>query len=230
MRTEYTNIPINKIGYKPFERKKSRKSSAAVILIAVASVLASIRLISAPYGSLEDIAYQNASAVFAYQKTVDFLSKSEASVASEAADISLLPQEAVSAMSHQNADFAIPLIGKITSPYATREDPFGSGELDYHRGIDISAAEDIDIKAYRAGTVKSATYNDSYGNYIILSHDEGMETVYAHCEKLYVSKGDSVEMGQIIAMAGSTGRSTAAHLHFEVRIDGKTQNPEDYLA
>lgn len=120
-------------------------------------------------------------------------------------------------------NFITPTTGTITSR-------FGARSRDNHKGIDIGAPKGTPIKAAASGTVvHSGNKNDGYGNYIILSHGNGVQTYYAHCSELLVSKGQSVEQGQVIAKVGSTGISTGNHLHFEVRINGVAQDPQNYV-
>ena len=83
--------------------------------------------------------------------------------------------------------------------------------------------------AAASGTVIKAASHWSYGNYIIVDHGGGYTTLYAHCSKLLVGVGQNVAQGQKIALVGSTGQSTGPHLHFEVRINGKTQNPRNFV-
>lgn len=93
-----------------------------------------------------------------------------------------------------------------------------------HKGIDIAAEEGKKIKAAISGQVEEATNNSEYGNYIKIKQEDVL-TVYAHCKKLKVSKGDKVEKGDVIATVGSTGKSTGPHLHFEIRLSGRYINP-----
>ncbi|MDO5556625.1 MAG: M23 family metallopeptidase [Clostridia bacterium] len=115
-----------------------------------------------------------------------------------------------------------PTSGVITSR-------FGIRSRNYHTGIDIGAPRGTSIKAAASGTVTFAGYDGAYGNKIVVSHGSGVETVYAHCTKLLFSAGSSVSQGTCIATVGSTGRSTGNHLHFEVRVNGVAQNPQNYV-
>lgn len=127
-----------------------------------------------------------------------------------------------------------PLDGNITSPYAYRIDPFydpASGEeptYEFHRGIDISAALCRDILSCADGVVIFCGYDVGYGRYMILEH-EGFTSLYAHCSSLLRAEGDRVSAGELIATAGSTGRSTGPHLHFEIRVGGQNVDPLDYV-
>lgn len=99
----------------------------------------------------------------------------------------------------------------------------------FHYGIDIPAYRGVDILASKAGKVLIAKYHSSYGNYVIIDHGNGFQTLYAHASKLYVKAGQYVEQGQAIAAVGSTGTSTGNHLHFEVRVNGDKRDPLDYV-
>ena len=103
------------------------------------------------------------------------------------------------------------------------------GRSNYHSGLDIHATYGERIKAADGGTVTFAGYKGSYGNLVIITHDNGMQTYYAHNSSLLVSAGQKVYQGQAIAKAGSTGRSTGVHCHFEVRVRGTAVNPLNYL-
>ena len=103
------------------------------------------------------------------------------------------------------------------------------GYYDYHSGLDIHATYGEKIKAADGGTVTFAGWKGSYGNLVIITHDNGVQTYYAHNSSLLVSAGDKVYQGQAIAKAGSTGNSTGVHCHFEVRVGGTAVNPLNYL-
>lgn len=119
-----------------------------------------------------------------------------------------------------------PTSGIITSRYGSRESIRSSG----HKGLDIAAPRGTIIKAAAAGTVTySGNCGDGFGNYVIISHGNGVQTLYAHCSQLLVKKGQQVAQGAIIAKVGSTGRSTGNHLHFEVRKNGITYDPQHYV-
>lgn len=99
-----------------------------------------------------------------------------------------------------------------------------------HKGMDIAAPSGTPIYAAASGTVTfSGKDGSGYGNYIIIKHADGVETLYAHCKALYVKKGDTVKSGESIAAVGNTGRSTGNHLHFEVHKNGVFINPSKYI-
>ncbi|KKI89757.1 peptidase M23 [Bacillus sp. SA1-12] len=98
-----------------------------------------------------------------------------------------------------------------------------------HKGIDIARPSERTIKAADNGTVVSAGYNGGYGNKVVINHNNGLKTVYAHLDSISVSVGQVVSQGQKLGIMGSTGNSTGLHLHFEVYDNGSLKNPRDYL-
>lgn len=119
-----------------------------------------------------------------------------------------------------------PTSGIITSRYGSSD----SVRDHTHAGLDIAGQYGTPIKASASGTVTfSGNAGDGFGNYVIISHGNGVTTVYAHCSQLLVYKGQQVSQGEIIAKMGSTGNSTGNHLHFEVRKNGITYNPQNYV-
>lgn len=118
-----------------------------------------------------------------------------------------------------------PISGVITSRFGSRE----SIRSYAHTGLDIAAPYGTDIKSACDGTVSFSGYKGSYGNLVIVDCGNGVEIYYGHCSKLYVSEGDKVNAGDIIAAVGSTGNSTGNHLHFEIRVNGSQVNPQNYI-
>lgn len=114
--------------------------------------------------------------------------------------------------------------GTITSAYGERVDDT-TGETSFHKGLDIGADLGEPVYSLYDGTVKTAEESPSYGNYIVLSHSGGTQTLYAHCSELCVKVGDTVKQGEKIAEVGSTGDSTGNHLHIEVIKDNKNIDP-----
>lgn len=118
-----------------------------------------------------------------------------------------------------------PINGSITSRYGVSSRIRKST----HTGLDIGAPTGTPIKAVAEGTVTCASYNGAYGNLVKIEHGNGVETWYAHTSKMYVKVGQKIAAGEIIAAVGSTGNSTGAHLHLEIRINGEHVNPQNYL-
>ena len=118
-----------------------------------------------------------------------------------------------------------PISGIITSRFGVRSS-VRSGD---HTGLDIGAPTGTPIKAAASGTVTFAGVKKSYGYMVVISHGDGIETYYGHCSKLYVTAGEKVSQGEVIAAVGSTGNSTGPHLHLEVRVNGVAYNPQNYV-
>ena len=118
--------------------------------------------------------------------------------------------------------------GSLTSGYGWRTDPI-SGARVFHDGIDIGASCGNSVYAYADGKVIESGWNDTRGNYIIISHGSGLTTRYLHLSKRSVSVGDSVSVGEKIGEVGKTGYATGCHLHFGVRVYGEAVNPFDYI-
>jgi len=123
----------------------------------------------------------------------------------------------------------IPLSGPINSGYGYRKDPFNSKSA-FHPGIDIDAKFRQPVKATADGIVKKAGWYHSYGKSVIIDHKLGYETLYGHLSIIKVKKGQTVRSGDIIGLAGSTGRSSGTHLHYEITNNGKRKNPQKYLS
>ena len=121
-----------------------------------------------------------------------------------------------------------PASHRITSSFGPRTAPV-AGASTYHKGIDIGASSGSAIVASAGGRVTTATYSSSAGNYVVVSHGNGISTVYMHASALYVSVGDVVSQGDTIAAVGSTGYSTGPHLHFGVIVNGSYVNPLNYV-
>ena len=117
---------------------------------------------------------------------------------------------------------------RITSDFGMREIPT-PGATANHNGIDIGAPTGSAILASASGRVTTSKYSYSAGNYIVISHGNGVSTVYMHCSALYVSEGEMVSQGQTIGAVGSTGFSTGPHLHFGVMVNGAYVNPRNYV-
>lgn len=122
-----------------------------------------------------------------------------------------------------------PLKGRISSEFGKRVDPFTGAER-RHKGLDIAAPAGSVVSAAASGTVKYSGWQEGYGNIVIIGHEGGYETRYAHNSDNMVRKGDAVTAGQPIAKVGSTGRSTGPHLHFEVRRQNTPVDPSDLFA
>ncbi|NPA57787.1 MAG: peptidoglycan DD-metalloendopeptidase family protein [Aquificae bacterium] len=122
----------------------------------------------------------------------------------------------------------VPLYGKITSRFGKRRDPF-NGRRAFHSGLDLKARYKQAVFATANGYVEFAGWKSGYGKVVIIKHKYGYKTYYGHLSKIRVKKGKWVKAGTVIGYAGSTGRATGVHLHYEIRRYGKLINPLKFL-
>ncbi|MGO4883179.1 MAG: M23 family metallopeptidase [Bryobacteraceae bacterium] len=131
---------------------------------------------------------------------------------------------------HTNVQPSIwPVEGRLMGGFGERTDPF-SGEGAMHTGVDISAPTGTPVRATADGIVALAAWSSGYGQLVVVDHGGGLQTYYAHLSRFSVIEGQEVRRGDQVGAVGSTGRVTAPHLHYEVRIGGAPVNPHPYLA
>ena len=118
--------------------------------------------------------------------------------------------------------------GWMSSRYGRRTDPF-TGRIAWHAGVDFAGKEGSDVIAVASGVVTWSSDRYGYGNLVEINHGNGYKTRYAHCKENLVKVGDVVKKGQVIALMGSSGRSTGPHVHFEVFKHGRTVDPSSYI-
>lgn len=128
----------------------------------------------------------------------------------------------------ESGHFLRPVRGSISSGYGFRQHPLGGGRL-FHHGIDIRSPIGRVVVASQGGRVSFAGWKGGYGKATQIDHRRGYSTFYAHLSKILVKKGEYVTKGQVIGKVGNTGRSTGPHLHFEIRKNGRSQNPLKFL-
>ena len=121
-----------------------------------------------------------------------------------------------------------PVKGPITSHYGNRSDPF-NGDAEMHLGLDISALYGATVHAPADGRVIYAQRMAAYGNLLIIDHGNGLTTRYGHLSRFVAKVGQKVKKNDVIALVGTTGRTTAPHLHYEVRLNDRPKNPREYL-
>lgn len=144
---------------------------------------------------------------------------------SYAASTYVVPDEILLAMIDENRSlvFRNPLDnGIVTSRYGMRS-------LGNHKGMDIAASTGTPIHVAEDGIVTFVGWSGGYGNLVIVQHGNGYETYYGHCSAFNCDAGDTVSKGDVIALVGSTGRSTGPHVHFEVRVNGENYDPEPFI-
>ena len=143
--------------------------------------------------------------------------------------LALAQTEGISAQ-YIGGELAWPVPGytRITSQYGMRTHPI-TGVYKLHTGVDVGAPMGANFVAANDGIVVKAGFNSAYGNMVIIDHGGGISTLYAHGSEIVASVGQTVKRGDVILKVGSTGYSTGAHAHFEVRINGVTTNPMPYI-
>lgn len=139
-----------------------------------------------------------------------------------------LPEKVTYEMPEIGLELGIPALGPVTSSFGYRDHPV-SGEIAFHYGTDIGAIKGSDILAAEDGTVLAVGESTGYGKYLIIQHNNGIKTQYAHCSEIIAKEGSAVKKGEAVAKVGDTGNATSACLHFEVMVDGIYVNPEYYL-
>jgi murein DD-endopeptidase MepM/ murein hydrolase activator NlpD len=142
-----------------------------------------------------------------------------------------IPNARLSAASISNfygESFLWPARGSISSPFGYRANPF-TGLKTYHSAIDIVVHSGTKVRATAAGTVADTGYNSVFGNYIILKHSGGYQSLYAHLSSIGVKEGAQVSQSAIIGLSGNTGQSTGPHLHFSIFKSGKALDPVRYV-
>ena len=126
--------------------------------------------------------------------------------------------------------FEFPIVrGRITSLFGMRRDPFTGGP-DFHTGIDIGAPDGTEVHAARDGVVAETGHDDVLGNFVVLNHPGGYQTVYGHLSVIGVTMNERVNAGAVLGKVGHTGRATGPHLHFEVKRKGRVTDPLPLLA
>lgn len=121
-----------------------------------------------------------------------------------------------------------PVRGRVNSEYGKRTSPWG-GAAEHHSGLDISTPLGTPVMCPASGKVLLAGGGGDYGRHVVVEHGNGVRSLYGHLSKVEVRAGQRVEKGQLLGLTGSTGRSTGPHLHYELRVAGKSVNPRKFL-
>lgn len=185
---------------------------------------------SAEISDLKEEIGDNAKKLAALEKAAAEAARKKAEAAAAKAAASSGNSGAGAAVVSGNGTFAHPCPGltRISSTFGWRAQPL-PGASTNHKGIDMAAPTGTPIYAAAGGTVVSAGYSGNAGNMLVINHGGGLQTIYMHCHKLYVSAGQKVSKGQNVAAVGTTGNSTGPHLHFQVMSNGIPVNPQNYL-
>jgi murein DD-endopeptidase MepM/ murein hydrolase activator NlpD len=125
--------------------------------------------------------------------------------------------------------FMYPIRGRLTSPFGWRTDPVTGNVRRHHAALDLAAPTGTPIKAASDGTVSAVGTNATYGKYVIITHSDGFNTMYAHMNKIIINNGAKISQGTVIGEVGNTGYSTGPHLHFGIFKNGRAVNPMEFL-
>lgn len=121
-----------------------------------------------------------------------------------------------------------PIRGYLSSGFGRRNDPF-TGEIEWHYGLDLNASTGTPVRVTADGLVIETSFSPTYGNYVVVSHGFGTVTRYAHLSRIDVRRSQRLHRGQVLGLVGNTGRSRAPHLHYEVWVNERAQNPLDHI-
>ena len=124
--------------------------------------------------------------------------------------------------------FIYPIHGRLTSPFGYRSDPF-TGARSFHSGVDLAAPTGTSVKATLDGKIAETGFNRIFGNYVIITHDRGYQSLYGHLSAIYVKRGQYITQGTVIGAVGNTGYSTGPHLHLSIYKNGRLINPFSVL-
>lgn len=122
-----------------------------------------------------------------------------------------------------------PVEGRLWGPFGRRNDPFSGEGTEFHPGVDISAPPGTPVHATADGLVVTAGWSGGYGRLVVIDHGGGTQTYYAHLSRIFVQTGEEVRRGAVVGAVGATGRVTAPHLHYEVRLGSAPVNPYHYM-
>jgi murein DD-endopeptidase MepM/ murein hydrolase activator NlpD len=202
-----------------------RLSSLQSLATEVAMTYGIARVRETPFGLADEPGESQAS----YQRSVDefdFLMKHTTAVALAAEGLRLLPGRALAEASYVPSLW--PVMGRLTGSFGDRLDPF-SGEGAFHSGVDIGASYGDPVHAAADGVVVGVETRAGYGRLVVIDHGFGISTWYGHLSAFATRVGVQVRRGEVIGYVGESGRATAPHVHYEVRIYGTPVNPWRYL-
>jgi len=194
----------------------------------------SIKSINSQQKDIERAIAQNQNMINKLKTDRSFYEKTEREMARQSDNlesmISKKPQD--TSVKTASAGFIKPISGRITSPFGWRTHPIFNSKT-FHSGIDIGGPNYGNIMASNAGKVIYSGWYGGYGKVVIIDHGNingnPMTTLYAHMSTIKVKQGDYVQKGQVVGLEGTTGYSTGPHCHFEIRINGKPNNPQNYI-
>lgn len=209
--------------YEQLHTLEEENSSASFTSSKIVNRIQSVDCNTPKFTTLVQTAYSQVSAL---STDLDRLDQQLDTTGIEFIDIAENVTETLSSLSSTPSGY--PCSGRLTTRFNPTGDPsISDGRV--HKGLDIATNYNHPVVATASGTVTEAEFSPSYGYYVKINHENGFETMYAHDTSLNVSVGDTINQGDVIAFAGSTGNSTGVHVHYEIILNGIYQDPEDYL-
>lgn len=207
------------------EQEKSTKDKADAIEVLVSAKEAELQTVNGQIASKEELIKEYEADIAEQNRVIGELEAAARQAAEAAA------QSGTTTQTYDGGIFAWPCPNytRISSPFGNRMHPT-LGVVKFHNGVDLAAPAGSPILAAYDGTVISAAYNASMGNYVMINHGDNVYTIYMHASALYVTTGQKVSKGETIAGVGTTGRSTGNHLHFGVRVNGQYVDPMGYIS
>ena len=192
----------------------------------------SIRTIDSQQKDIKRAIAQNESMIVRLQTDRRYYEKAERELARQSGNLESMLSKQGSTVASASAGFLKPISGRITSPFGWRTHPIFKSRT-FHSGVDIGGPNYGNIIASNSGKVVYSGWYGGYGKVVIIDHGSvnghPTSTLYAHMSTIKVKQGDNVKKGQVIGLEGTTGYSTGPHCHFEVRINGKPNNPMNYI-
>lgn len=163
-----------------------------------------------------------------YEQAEKQLALESAQLEQQIRDMESAQKHSSKEMAHGSGNMSLPLQAPITSPFGYRTHPIFHIRR-FHSGVDLAGPNHSSIKAADSGNVLYTGWYGGYGKVVIISHGKGMATLYAHLSSIKVSPGTNVQKGDVVGYEGTTGFSTGPHCHFEVRVNGKPNNPLSFV-
>jgi len=231
LQTENTDLKVQKknleVATKKLGEKLTNLESVSVTIRNLIEGENSKRTkVSAPAAGGSRVDYTTAELVGSSSNVKDGIDFLKGRTAEMEYQFSLLEQRAVQKV--RTTPSIWPVKGSITSYYGNRADPF-NGQAELHPGLDISALYNSQIHAPADGVILLAEFKSAYGNLVIIDHGSGLTTRFGHLSRMLVKVGQRIKRDDIIGLVGTTGRTTAPHLHYEVRLHDRPVNPRTYL-
>lgn len=221
--------------------KKKRSKSPLISQMVICVLIISAALVFR-YADTDSFNYLREQYQYAMSQQIDFsdygsallvFMQNEADTSSQpqsSSDTASQPAPASQAQANEALELALPVEDAVVTSVFGEQRTDEQGNSETHKGIDLAVALGSPITPVMSGKVITAEQSDSYGNYVVIEHENGMQSLYAHCSSLQCEVGQSVDELNVIAFAGATGDASGSHLHLEIKKDGQCVDPMQYYA